>query len=142
MGMQNLEIKNQKIRDRFKSLVKENGVPENRLKLSWSNWGFGLEPIERSVERLAKNNLKYIELHGNLYEKDLGYRSKDINKLLSRYGMKVSGICGMFSTENELASSNPYIRQRAIDYIKKMHYLEVKQEQNIFSFFQEPWAGQ
>ncbi len=119
MGMQNLEIKNQMIRDKFKDLLKEKGKTGDRLKLSWSNWGFGLEPIELSVERLAKNNLKYIELHGNLYEKDLGYKSKDINKLLSQYGMKVSGICGMFSTENELASASPYIRQRAIDYIKR-----------------------
>ena len=33
--------------------------------------------------------------------------------------MKTSGICGFFSTENELAHTSPYIRQRAIEYVKR-----------------------
>ena len=33
--------------------------------------------------------------------------------------MKVSGICGIYSTDNEFASTSPSVRQRAIDYTKR-----------------------
>jgi D-psicose/D-tagatose/L-ribulose 3-epimerase len=119
MELQNFEKKNLEIREKFKKLLDKKGPFKNKLKFSWSNWGFGLEPVEVSIERLAKNGIKYIELSGNQYSRDLGYNSKKINKLLSRYGMKTSGICGLFSTENELAHTSPYIRQRAIEYVKR-----------------------
>jgi sugar phosphate isomerase/epimerase len=119
MELQNFEKKNLEIKNNFKKLLQEKGPFKNRLKLSWSNWGFGLEPIEVSMERLAKNGVKYIELAGNQYSTDLGYNSKKINKLLSQFGMKVSGLCGLFSTENELAHTSPYIRQRAVEYVRR-----------------------
>ena len=118
--MQNFEKIQQGIKEQFTKLLKENPeMKDETIKFSWSNWGFGLEPVEVSIERLAKNGIKYIELSGNQYSRDLGYNSKKINKLLSRYGMKTSGICGLFSTENELAHTSPYIRQRAIEYVKR-----------------------
>ena len=83
MELQNFEKKNMEIREKFKKLLKEKGPFKNRLKLSWSNWGFGLEPIEKSMERLSKNGVKYIELSGNQYSSELGYNSKRINKLLA-----------------------------------------------------------
>ncbi len=119
MELQNFEKKNLEIREKFKKLLKDKGPFKNKMKLSWSNWGFGLEPIEISMKRLARYGVKYIELTGNQYSRDLGYNSKNINKLLARFDMKVSGICGLFSTENELAHTSPYIRQRAIDYVKR-----------------------
>jgi sugar phosphate isomerase/epimerase len=119
MELQNFEKKNLEIRKNFKKLLEDKGPFKNRLKLSWSNWGFGLEPIEVSMERLSKYGVKYIELAGNKYSTDLGYNSKKINKLLSQFGMKVSGICGLFSTENELSHTSPYIRQRALEYVRR-----------------------
>ena len=109
MELQNFEKKNLEIKNRFKKLIDKKGSFKNKLKLSWSNWGFGLEPLEVSVERLYRNGIEYIELAGNQYSTDLGYNSKKINKLLSGYGMKVSGICGLFSTENKFFKVIPPI---------------------------------
>lgn len=119
MKLQNFEKKNLEIRKKFLKLISEKKNVENKLKLSWSNWGFGLESLKTSLQRLHNNNIRYIELHGNLYGVDLGYRSKEVKLLLNDFGMEVSGVCGMFSSDCELASSIPSVRQRAIDYIKR-----------------------
>jgi sugar phosphate isomerase/epimerase len=120
MEKQNFEIKNEKIRDAFFDLKKNK--PEKikrRLNLSWSNWGFGIEPLKESVERLKKYGVNFIELHGNHYGPDLGYRVNDVKKILDEYQVKVSGICGMFSAENDLSSNRAAHRQAAVDYIKR-----------------------
>jgi D-psicose/D-tagatose/L-ribulose 3-epimerase len=118
MELQNFEKKDQEIKEKFLSVKKSINTKE-RLKLSWSNWEFGMEPLETSVKRLSSNNVKYIELFGNLFGPDLGYKAKDVNKLLKSYGMEVSGICGIFSTDNEPSSTIPSVRQRSIDYFKR-----------------------
>ena len=120
MKKQNFEIKNDKIKEAFLKLKKEN--PERlkkRLNFSWSNWGFGIEPFEQSAARLAKYGISYIELHGNHYGDDLGYKPKEILPVLGHYGIKVGGICGMFSEANEFASNKHLSRQAAIDYVKR-----------------------
>lgn len=120
MKPQNYEIENKKILEKFIGLKKNN--PEkfkNRLKLSWSNWGFGMEPLRVSLERLKKNNIDYIEFHGNRYGDDLGYDPDKSKILLKDMSMKVSGICGMFSAESEFSSNSPAVRQRAIDYMRR-----------------------
>jgi len=120
MNRQNYEIINDEIKSKFLKL--KNLTPQiikDRLKLSWSNWGFGMEPLEETARRLSKNNIRYIELHGNRYGKDLGYKVNEVDKILSSYHIEVTGICGMFSAESELASNSPTIRQRAIDYIRR-----------------------
>ena len=117
MKLQNYEVKNVEIKEKFIELKKKNPqLFKKRLKFSWSNWGFGLENLEDSVKRLNKFGIKYIELHGNLYGKDLGYKAKEVNKILSAYGVEVSGICGMYSADNDFSSNKPLIRQNAIDY--------------------------
>lgn len=120
MKLQHFEEKNQKIREAFEALKKEH--PERlqkRLNFSWSNWGFGLEPFEQSVARLAKFGIPYIELHGNHYGADLGYKPKEILPILEHYGVKVGGVCGMFSADNDFASNKHHSRQAAIDYCKR-----------------------
>ena len=120
MKLQNFELKNQKIREAFEALKKEH--PERlqkRLNFSWSNWGFGIEPFEQSVARLAKFNIPYIELHGNHYGDDLGYKPKEILPILEHYSVKVGGVCGMFSADNDFASNRHLSRQAAIDYVKR-----------------------
>lgn len=119
MSLQNYEVKNAAIRTRFQELKKQPDWPKRRLELSWSNWGFGIEPLARSVKRLADAGIKYIELHGNHYGADLGYRASDVMSTIMDYGVKVSGICGMFSVENDLSSNSGISRQRAIDYLKR-----------------------
>lgn len=76
MRLQNYERINAQIREAF--LKMKSNSPEklkNRLKFSWSNWGFGLEDFDISCARLEKAGIRYIELHGNHYGPDLGYKS-------------------------------------------------------------------
>ena len=120
MNKQNYEIKNAKIRERFEALRKNQ--PEKlkqRLALSWSNWGFGIEPLTATAKRLADSGINHIELHGNHYGADLGYRPGETTRLLADHNITVGGICGMFSRENDLSSNSGIARQQAVDYLKR-----------------------
>lgn len=120
MLQQRYEQENTRIRSQFLTLKRQH--PERfqaRLNLSWSNWGFGLEPLADSAERLHRAGITYIELHGNHYGADLGYRVRETLDILNNYQLEVSGICGMFSADNDLSSNRPMQRQAAIDYIKR-----------------------
>ncbi len=120
MRRQHFEETNTKIQEQFRELKKSS--PDNlktRLKLSWSNWGFGRETLAASAERLARNKVPYIELHGNHYGPDLGYRVDETLETLADQGLKVSGVCGMFSADNDLACNRAACRQAAIDYLDR-----------------------
>lgn len=117
---QNYELKTDKIREQFLAYKKANpDLMKNRLKFSWSNWGFGLESFETSCKRLNRAGISYIELHGNHYGADLGYRPAEVLKIMDAYGIKAGGVCGMFSADNDLSSNRHICRQAAIDYIKR-----------------------
>jgi len=118
--LQNFELKNQQIREQFHQLKRTS--PDRfkaRLNLSWSNWGFGMESLAASAARLAKAGVEYIELHGNHYGPDLGYQVDETLKILGDAGIKVSGVCGMFSADNDLSSNRAIHRQAALDYLKR-----------------------
>ncbi len=120
MIKQNYELKDEKIRLAFEELKRNH--PEKlcrRLDLSWSNWGFGMESLEDSAARLEKAGIGYIELHGNHYGQDLGYKAGDTLKILGNYGIKVAGVCGMFNDDNDLSSNRAVQRQSAVDYLKR-----------------------
>ncbi|MFC5407558.1 sugar phosphate isomerase/epimerase family protein [Cohnella soli] len=120
MSKQVFEQKNDKIRTAFQELKKN--YPErlkNRLNLSWSNWGFGMESLEESAKRLQKAGIGYIELHGNHYGPDLGYRVDETRAILEGHGIRTAGVCGMFSKDNDLSSNRAVDRQAAIDYLKR-----------------------
>ncbi|MEW5815192.1 MAG: sugar phosphate isomerase/epimerase family protein [Spirochaetota bacterium] len=120
MKQQNFELKNEKIRRDFEELKRKNRDKlRNRLNLSWSNWGFGLESLADSAARLANAGIRFIELHGNHYGPDLGYKPKETRQLLSDYGIRTAGICGMFSRDNDLSSNRAVQRQAAVDYLKR-----------------------
>jgi D-psicose/D-tagatose/L-ribulose 3-epimerase len=120
MRQQHFEVSNSKIKTRFSELKKSS--PEkfkDRLKLSWSNWGFGRETLAESAARVAKSKVPYIELHGNHYGPGLGYKVEETKKILSDHGLKVSGVCGMFSADNDMACNRAVCRQAAIDYLDR-----------------------
>lgn len=120
MRQQHFEESNARIRSQFAELKQSS--PEklkSRLKLSWSNWGFGRESLADSAARLQDSDVPYIELHGNHYGSDLGYKVDETLKILSDHGLLVSGVCGMFSADNDLASNRATHRQAAIDYLKR-----------------------
>jgi D-psicose/D-tagatose/L-ribulose 3-epimerase len=120
MKQQNFEEKNEAIREQFLALRKAS--PEKlkqRLNLSWSNWSFGLESLADSAKRLQSADLQFMELHGNHYGQDLGYDVDKTMKVLADHGLSVSGVCGMFSADNDMASNRPIVRQAAIDYLRR-----------------------
>ena len=120
MQRQHFEEKNAKIHDQFRHLKKSH--PERlktRLNLSWSNWGFGRESLHDSAARLQKSKVPFIELHGNHYGPDLGYKVDETLKILGDHGLRVSGVCGMFSPDNDLSSNRATCRQEAIDYLRR-----------------------
>jgi D-psicose/D-tagatose/L-ribulose 3-epimerase len=120
MSKQHFEEKNTVIQEKFEALKKSKPKAlKQRLNLSWSNWGFGLENLADSAKRLAKAGLSFIELHGNHYGPDLGYAPKETLKILGDHGIKVSGVCGMFSADNDLSSNRPGQRQAAISYLHR-----------------------
>lgn len=118
MTPQNYEAKRTELVAKFKAKLAGKTSSE-RIKLSWSNWGFGIESLETTAQRLHKNGIHWIELHGNRYGADLGYRAKEVLETLGRYDIKVAGICGMFGVENDLSSNSGVTRQRAVDYIRR-----------------------
>lgn len=120
MTLQNFVQKNERIRADFLALKKAR--PEKlklRLNLSWSNWGFDLEPLADSAARLQRAGITWIELHGNHYGPDLGYQPQETLKILGDHGITVAGVCGMFSPDNDLSSNRAIQRQAAIDYLKR-----------------------
>lgn len=120
MSLQNFEIKNEKIRNAFLELKRHH--PEQlkqRLNLSWSNWGFGIEPLAESAARLEKAGIGFIELHGNHYGPDLGYRTEETLRILGDHHLKAGGVCGMFADDNDLSSNRAIQRQAAVDYLRR-----------------------
>ena len=120
MKLQAYQQKSEKIRQSFLELKKKH--PERlsrKLSLSWSNWGFGIEPLSTSAARLARAGIRFIELHGNHYGPALGYRAKETLKILGDNGITVGGICGMFSADNDLSSNRAIHRQAAVDYLER-----------------------
>ncbi|WP_165216775.1 sugar phosphate isomerase/epimerase [Schaalia sp. ZJ1691] len=118
--MQNYEESRARLVERFETAKRE--TPEkfkNRLNLSWSNWGFGIETLEQTASRLQKAGLSFIELHGNHYGDSLGYDVAETQKILADHGLTTAGVCGMFSEDNDLASNAPIAQQRALDYIRR-----------------------
>jgi len=120
MQKQNFEIKNEKIRNAFLELKQKHPEKlQRRLNLSWSNWGFGMESLADSASRLQQAGIEYIELHGNHYGPNLGYKTDETLKILRDHTIKVAGICGMFSADNDLSSNRAMQRQAAIEYIQR-----------------------
>jgi D-psicose/D-tagatose/L-ribulose 3-epimerase len=119
MKLQNFQVLDNEVILKFLQFRKKHQRIDTRLNLAWSNWGFGMEPFEKSVARLAKHKVHYIELHGNRYGPDLGYKTKETKKILDDHGIRVSGICGMVSPESEFSSNMPHVVQRAIDYFRR-----------------------
>jgi D-psicose/D-tagatose/L-ribulose 3-epimerase len=120
MKLQNFQQKNEEISTKFDHLKKNQPDKfDRRLNVSWSNWGFGIEPLAESAARLQKAGIEFIELHGNHYGPSLGYEPKETLRVLSDHGIRVAGTCGMFSVDNDLSSNRAVQRQAAIDYIRR-----------------------
>lgn len=119
MKKQQFALKNDKIREKFENLKSE--APEKlkeNLNLSFSIWLFGAEDLEKSLRRLKNAGYNYVELPGDHHVKELGHSLGRVDNLLKKYDLKVSGVCGLFPPEADMASNDPYKRKRAINYVK------------------------
>lgn len=88
------------------------------LKYSISNWIYGDEPLERTLERLVKFKYDGIEIKG---EPKI-YDEKKIRELLSSYNLEASSIAGMYpwlTNERDLANVDEKVRRRAVNYVKE-----------------------
>jgi D-psicose/D-tagatose/L-ribulose 3-epimerase len=120
MKLQNYELKNQKIHAAFVEIKNhQRDHFKERLNFSWSNWGFGIETLEDTAVRLENAGIHWIELHGNHYGPDLGYKPVEVLETLGRHKIQVAGICGMFSIDNDPSSNRAIHRQAAVDYIRR-----------------------
>lgn len=119
MKPQRFQLDDRKVIEAFLRVREDGEAVHRKLNLSWSNWGFGIEPLEKSAARLEKNGIRFIELHGNRYGADLGYRTSETRRILDDHGIRVSGVCGMVSPQCELSSNKPHVTQRSIDYFRR-----------------------
>jgi sugar phosphate isomerase/epimerase len=86
---------------------------------------FGREKLDKSFKRLQDAGYNYVELAGNHYLKEFGSDLNEVKELLKKCDLKVSGACGLYSTEVDLSSDSPYTRKNAVDYVKnEVEFLE------------------
>ncbi len=120
MDKQQFEERSASIRNRFLELLRDGKASVNREpRLSWSIWLFGREPLAVSFDRLKQAGLKYVELSGDHHARESGADPKTVRKLLTEYDLSVSGVCGLYFPEVDLASENPFVGQRALDYVRR-----------------------
>jgi D-psicose/D-tagatose/L-ribulose 3-epimerase len=83
-------------------------------RYSATQWIFGNESIERSLQRLKKYGYDGVELAGEPKAIDTG----QVNGLLRQYGLICTSICGIYTKDRDLSSSDPAVRQNAVQYVK------------------------
>ncbi|WP_369018254.1 sugar phosphate isomerase/epimerase [Thermatribacter velox] len=76
-------------------------------------WG---EPIEKSIERLAKFGYDGVEFVG---EPSM-YDTQILRQLLERFGLEAAGICSIYTLERDLASPKEEVRKNALMYLKSV----------------------
>lgn len=119
MKLQRYQEMDLEIRKRFVEEKKKDPQKfEKRLNLSWSIWMFGIESLEQSLERVNSAGLDYVELKGDNYTRDMRSDPEKTLSLLNAASMKASGVIGIFAPSNDLSSSDPYVRQNAVDYVR------------------------
>lgn len=84
------------------------------FKYSATQWIYGTEPLEASFERLQRFGYDGIELAGEPEQID----RDEIKRLMERYRLGCTSICGIYRPERDLSSSDPAVRANAIAYVK------------------------
>lgn len=120
MEKQRFEQSNERIQQEFRQAVRENRLSlDVSPPLSWSIWMFGRESLTLSVDRLKRAGVDYVELAGNHHTRELGANPREVNRILSDAGLEVSGVCGLYSPEVDLASDDSFRAQAALDYTRR-----------------------
>lgn len=74
------------------------------------------EPIQRSIERVAKFGYDAIEMLGEPDQFD----TAEVNRLCNANGIKVSSICSIFTPERDMIHPDVKVRTQALDYVKSV----------------------
>lgn len=81
----------------------------------YANTSSGREPtIQESV---SSEWLAYVEIGGHWGGDYEHYDAAELNRLFAAYGVRCSGVCGLFYNGNTLSSPDRFIRNRAKEYI-------------------------
>lgn len=83
-------------------------------RYSATQWIFGNEDIETSFARLKKFGYDGVELAAEPYDLNMD----KIKQLMAKYDMICTSLCGIFTPERDLSSTNEKIRAKAVIYLK------------------------
>jgi D-psicose/D-tagatose/L-ribulose 3-epimerase len=84
------------------------------LTYSVTQWIYGNEPLEKSLERLRRYGYDGVELAGEPHQVNLD----EVRRLLADYSLRCGSICGIYTPERDLSSANPEVRANAVKYVK------------------------
>lgn len=85
------------------------------MRYAYNTLVYGDEPLEQGIARLARYGYDGVEIVGEPATLD----PAEIKRWLDRHGIGASGICGIYTPERDLVSSNPGIRRAAVDYVRR-----------------------
>lgn len=85
------------------------------VKFAYNTLVYVDEDIEMGIKRIAGCGYNAAEFVGEPEQMDAGR----IRGLLDKYALKASSICGIYTPERDLVSSNPEIRKQAVQYLKQ-----------------------
>ncbi|MDF2958400.1 MAG: xylose isomerase-like barrel protein [Paenibacillus sp.] len=83
------------------------------FKISATQWIFGKEALNRTLERLRKYGYDGIELTGDPQL----FSDPDVPALLQEYGLECTSICGIYTADRNLSSTNEAIRSQGVQYV-------------------------
>jgi len=84
-------------------------------KYSATQWIYGNERFEDSLIRLQKYGYQGVELAGEPDSIDI----EQTQQLLTKYKLECSSICGIYTSDRDLSSSNDEVRKNAVQYVKR-----------------------
>ena len=83
-------------------------------RYSVSRWIYGREPLEQSLDRLARCGYDGVELAG---EPD-AHDPARLRRLISDRGLVVSSVCGLYTAERDLSHTDAAARAAAVRYVR------------------------
>lgn len=81
---------------------------------SATQWIYGNEPLEVSLQRLKRYGYDGVELAGEPQQLNVDV----VRSLLQKYELSCTSICGIYTSERDLSSSTAVIRRHAVQYVK------------------------
>jgi sugar phosphate isomerase/epimerase len=81
---------------------------------SATQWIFGNEPMETSLQRLRRFGYDGVELAGEPAKLDID----KLREQMKRYGLICTSICGIYTAERDLSHPDTEVRRGAVQYVK------------------------